>query len=396
MAFSIFWEKKEDIFLVFDIGNASVGGALVERKNDNGQSSLNIVVSKRVDIPFGEDVLFERLLQNMASAVSAVAEPFFRKAGKHASIRVILASPWYSSETKVINIKKSKPFIFTKALQDELIGKEIADYKKLLRKGISDGREGAVSVIESEVISVRLNDYDTITPIGKEAYDASLALYLSIGDKKVLKTVTNKLRSFSPHADIIYHSFPLAYFTVVRDLYPKKHDFLLMDVSGEITDVSLVRHGVLLETSSFPLGRNFLLRRIAAGLKKTIPEALSLVSLFQKNGLHHGEAEKFVAILSKTQGEWLDLFQKALADLSGELYVPGEIFLAVDDDVESLFSEYISSEQFSQYSLSHEKFRVISLSHKHPVGIAEKNEVKCDQFLNIAMLFAQKLIEVGR
>ncbi len=394
MTFSIFGREKKDTFLVFDIGNASVGGALVKRKIENGHPSLQILTSEREEIPFGEHVLFDRLLKNMLSAVGTVAERLTKKAGRHIPlVRVVLASPWYISETKIISIKKAKKFVFTETMQNEFIAKEISDYKQLLVKRNKVGYDEALSVVESEIINVCLNGYDTVAPLGKEAYDIKLALYLSVSHEKILKTITDKLLSFSPNANITFHSFPLAYFSAVRDLYPKNHDFLLLDVSGEITDVSLVRRGVLLETASFPLGRNFLLRRVAIGLKRTLPEAFSLLSLSQRNELHQNEKEKFTKIFFKVKDEWLGAFQKVLADLSGELYVPGEIFLAADDDVTGLFAEWISGEQFSQYSLTHEKFRVLPFFRAYSSIVDGQSTAAHDQFIDIAALFTEKLID---
>lgn len=394
MPFSIFNKSSPETFLVFDIGNASVGGAVVGRKRQAEGVSLEIVAEERANIPLGEHVRFERLLKNMLGAVGKVSESLAKASPlSRASIYVILASPWYASQTKMAAIKKDKPFVLTRELTEEVISSEVADFKQDLDKRNKPGFKENLEVIEGEIIHIRMNDYELAEPFGKTAREAKLALYLSVSQREVVKRLTEELVRHFPRGMVVFHSFPLAYFSAVRDIFPQKNDFLLLDVSGEITDVSLVRRGILRETISFPLGRNFLLRRVASGLRRTMPEAESLLALLQSGTLRAVDKEKLVKIVELAKTEWLKGFQSILVDLSSELYVPGEVYLAADNDVSELFSSWISEEQFSQYALTHEKFNILPLSFGRVLTISQVAKEKQDQFINIGALFAEKLIE---
>jgi len=395
MALPFFGNAAKDYFLVFDIGNGSVGGALVKRSVKNDDFSLEIVKSKRFEITLTEHVGFEVLLKNMSQALESVIRALLRDMpSKRIPAYVVLASPWYVSQTTIVTVKKDRPFVLSGEMEEEILKKELDSFKeKISSKNKFPG--GELQVMERNVIHARLNGYDTIRYLNKKTLEAKLAVYFSVVQKKVAEKIIEKLNYFLPRTEIAFHSFPLAYYSALRDMFPEKKDFLMMDVSGEITDVSLVRKGILLETFSFPLGRNFLLRRISAKTKSTLSEAESLNSLLSENAASPEEKKKLGEVLRSAKTEWLREFRKALNDLSGELYVPGEVFLAIDNDVAKLFASWISEDEFGQYSLSHKKFRVIPLSYARSMFFEKSMLTDHDQFIDIEALFAEKLIEVA-
>src|SRR3970040_291981 len=98
MALPFFGNAAKDYFLVFDIGNGSVGGALVKRSVKNDDFSLEIVKSKRFEITLTEHVGFEVLLKNMSQALESVIRALLRDMpSKRIPAYVVLASPWYVS-----------------------------------------------------------------------------------------------------------------------------------------------------------------------------------------------------------------------------------------------------------------------------------------------------------
>jgi hypothetical protein len=394
MAFSLFKKDTQRAFLVFDVGNGSVGGALVARDKGGG---LKIVSSSRADIPTGEKVDFGVLFKDTLRAVDEIVTSLtVNVAAANAPIFVILASPWYVSQTKIINVKDERGFTLTKDLCDDLVSKEISEFEESLRKGNEGKTDDLLGIIESRIIHTTLNGYETPKPIGKKANEAMLALCVSVSQHNVTSGLTQKLHTHFPHSDISFNSFPLAYWNAIHHIFPERKDAILLDVSGEITDVSLVRGGVLIETTSFPLGRNFVLRRVASKLGRTVPEASSLVSLFLNGGTDAETGDRLNKIIFTLKQEWLSEFQKTLAELSDGLYVPSDLFLTADDDVYEIFSSWIKEEEMSQYVMSHGKFRVVPISESILAPIVNPDGVKYDQFLNIGVLFADNMAEKTR
>lgn len=396
MTFPSFTKNDKNQFVVFDIGNGSVGGAIVKRSiNEDGYPVLELVKSERVQISLGEHVNFEDLLKKMIKAVNIVAGHISKKIPtKNPLMYVILASPWYSSQTKLVTIKKDGRFVFSREFSNDIINKETKNFKDEISKRNNSGNEN-LSVIEGRVIHVSLNGYDSPIPYDNTISEAKLAIYSSITEERILATLKDILIRYFPRAVTTFHSFPLAHFFALKELFPEKQDFLMMDVSSEITDVSLIRSGILMETVSFPLGRNFLMRRIASGLKRTMNEAESLHAIFSTDSLSDESKEKVFSILERARTEWLNNFSKALVNLSKELYVPNEIFLSIDKDISATFISWIEKEALSQYTFSHEKFYVVSLSRAIPTLSRYFKGGIQDQFIDIDALFAQKLVEAG-
>ena len=102
MALYTFKKEKENTLLIFDIGNGSVGGALVRKIIDKeGVTSLKITASERVEVPLKERVNFENLLKNISKATGVVAERLSQKTETRNFLMAyaVLASPWHASRT---------------------------------------------------------------------------------------------------------------------------------------------------------------------------------------------------------------------------------------------------------------------------------------------------------
>ncbi len=146
-----------------------------------------------------------------------------------------------------------------------------------------------------------LNGYQTSKPYGKQTKSIEISIFLSMISKEV-ETKTRKVleKIFHSHT-IAFHSFALTSFSAIRDIFHSEEDFLLVDVGGEVTDVSLVRRGILLETVSFPTGKNFLLRSVVLDLNTIPEEAHTLIRMFldNKESKESGKLQKVLVPISK-------------------------------------------------------------------------------------------------
>ena len=182
-------------------------------------------------------------------------------------------------------------------------------------------------------------------------------------------------------------------FTIVRDLNPQRENFLLMEISGELTDIYMIKKGALGESISFPLGRNFLTRGIASSLRSNLSEADSLISLFKDGRAEAKLAKKLLPVMNRLKAEWLKNFQESLANLSHDISIPAAIYAAMDEDLADFFSEIIKAEQFNQYILTESKFEVIFLNKEslRAVAVFEGSEV-CDSSLIIDAVYVNRFL----
>ena len=400
MVFSVFTRKMSGkIALVFDIGSASVAGALVLFKTGE---TPKIIYAVQRDMIFQEELDAIRLRGIMLKTLNEVAMDVQKNGVSHLKFTQMgsrvpevayctLASPWYATQTRMIRVKKDKPFDVTKQFIDDLMGAEIEAFKSSeeVRGYIGDDR---ASVMEKRLIQVKLNGYETSEPHGKKARSIEAALFVSVSPKELLKDIAGEIRRTYVVSEVEFSSFSLVAFDVLRNIAHHADNFLFLDISGEVTDLTLVRSGILLETVTFPIGKRDIIRKLAKILKTNPADALSILHLYHEQNIstHHEDSIK-VALFSAA-GEWTSSFQNALSTLSESFAIPSKVFFTSDKDLEEWFASLITKEQFAQFTMTDEKFDVT------PVNAALLNDfcrfnssAARDPFIMIETVFANKV-----
>jgi len=383
-------KNKEELMLVFNIGSSSVGGALFLAQKSG---IPKIIFSTREPIPIEEQVEIDRFLSLTTQSLEIVAKKILG-AGMGAPKRIfcVLSSPLYVSQTRIISYKKNTPFVFTTKLADALIQKEIKIFQEEhLAKYATVG--GEVRSIELKNIKTMLNGYETMNPLNQSAKELEMIIFISMSGEQILKKIEETIGKYFHFNQIKFSSFAMSFFTAVRDVFKQQDNFLLVDIGGEVTDISMTKKNILRESISFPLGRNFLTRGVASGLNCTMDEANSFISLFKDGHAEKTVAKKLGLIMKELQTKWLEKFQESLANLSHDISIPSTIYIAIDKDLADFFSETIKSEQFSQYTLAESKFEVVFLSTELLHGIATfKEPIIREPFLIIDSIYINRFL----
>ena len=383
-------KNKEELMLVFNIGSSSVGGALFLAQKSG---IPKIIFSTREPIPIEKQVEIDRFLSLTTQSLEIVAKKILG-AGMGAPKRIfcVLSSPLYVSQTRIISYKKNTPFVFTTKLADALIQKEIKIFQEEhLAKYATVG--GEVRSIELKNIKTMLNGYETMNPLNQSAKELEMIIFISMSGEQILKKIEETIGKYFHFNQIKFSSFAMSFFTAVRDVFKQQDNFLLVDIGGEVTDISMTKKNILRESISFPLGRNFLTRGVASGLNCTMDEANSFISLFKDGHAEKTVAKKLGLIMKELQTKWLEKFQESLANLSHDISIPSTIYIAIDKDLADFFSETIKSEQFSQYTLAESKFEVVFLSTEMLHGIATfKEPIIREPFLIIDSIYINRFL----
>ena len=244
-------EKKNELILVFNIGSSSVDGALFEAQCSG---IPKIIFSAREPIKIEEKVEISHFLLTTIKSLEIVAYKIFQAGlGAPSQVFCVLSSPWYVFQTRIISFKKNTPFIFTEKLADELIKKEIKLFEEehVLKYSHSDNQ---VRVIELKNIKTLLNGYEISESMDQKAKELEMHIFISISGESVLKKMEDTISKHFHLKQIKFSSFVLSFFTVARDFYPKQENFLLVDIGGEMTDISMVKKNTLRESISFLWG----------------------------------------------------------------------------------------------------------------------------------------------
>lgn len=383
-------EKREELALLFDISSSSIGGALFYMQKDGVPK---IIYSTREPIKIELEVNVDHFFNLTLNALKHVATKVCMSGiGAPTRIFMVLSSPWYASQTRTIRLEKGEPFLFTDKLADELTQKELALFEdEYLVKGAHALNK--IRPIELKNMKTILNGYATNSPIGQKTKEIEMVLFISMSQEQFLGKMESVINQHFPHRKIEFVSFVMASFTVARDMFVNQESFLLINIGGEITDISMVKKDILRESASFPLGKNYIMRSLATELSISSSEAKSMLTLYNEGHLAEAEKFKIEPVITKIKTEWVKVFQETLSTLTNDISIPATIFITVDQDFLSFFSEIIKTEQFNQYTLTESKFRIIFLGTEALHGIALfDDKVLRDPFTIIESIYINRFL----
>jgi len=378
-------KKKNELVLIFDIHSSSVGGALFYMENSG---IPKIIYSIREPIVFENEVDFERLLSSTMKSLDVVANKMCMMGfGKPDKTFCFLSSLLCASQTRTIKLEKNNHFIFTSKLADSLVKKEISLFKEehLIKND-------EVRPIELKNMKTMLNGYAVAKPLNQKIKELEMDIFISMSPDEILKKIEYTIGRYFHPQNIKFSSFVMASFAVVRDMFAYHENFLLVDIGGEITDISIIKKDVLRESVSFPIGRNFIIRGVANLLNYSLDEAKSFISLYKDGHMEGQLKKKFEPVMNKLKEEWLKNFQESLFNISNNISIPSNVFLTTDKDFADFFTKIIKIEQFNQYALTESKFKIEFLGTKELHGIAIfKEDIDRDPFLTIESIYINRL-----
>jgi len=383
-------KEKEKLILVFDIGSSSVGGALFWTQKSGVPK---MVFSIREPLALEENITADRFLYLTIKSLEVVASRVHGAGiGVPEMIFCVLSSPWHVSQARVIRLEKNAPFIFTPKLAVDLIKKEISIFEEEYLEKYPDIKS-SVRSIEFKNIKTVLNGYETSKPLDQKTKELEMTIFVSISPEQVLTNIEKVITKHFHAKEIRFSSFTMASFAVVRDTFASQDNFLLIDVGGEVTDISMIKNNIFHESISFPLGLNFMIRGVASALKSSLNEARSLISLYKDGHAVESTVKKIGSVIEKLKGDWLLKFQESLSSLSKDISVPATIYLVAEKEMADFFSEIIKTEQFNQYTLTESKFKIVFLGAEafHSMVLFKEN-VNRDSVLIIDSIYINRFL----
>ena len=388
MAFS-FFKKQNDaaLTLIIDIGSSSVGAALV-RIDPN--KIPNILATVREDLSLQEELSSVRFLAAMNHALERALKKIHAQTkgrGVPAQVFCTLSSPWFILKTRHINIAEEKEFTITEKTVDMFLQNDLERMKEELKGTLPDSD---IAIIERKILHTKLNGYDIKSPYGKKTTRMEMVATISISSKKVISGIESRVRHLFHAEAIHFGSFPVALFSAVRDMFPTEKDFLVLDITGEATDVSLVNGDLLRSSISFPRGKNFFVREISAALKTPHGAALTLLNMFFHDMLDTKKKAVVGQAIEKGKIDWVGRFEKGLAVLVKEGSNPHKVFFSADADVAPFFRDIL--EKRGGVGGTKLDFEVQYLDQEIISRFVTcESEVMRDPFLTVEALLARKI-----
>jgi len=383
-----FWENletKDESIAVISIGSSSVGGMLSKRE-ENG--TIKVIAAAREPINFLLDVSFDAFWRCARQSLEKVLTKI-NDAEKPDKIFCIFSSPWFVSQRRLILKREKDSFYITKKLIEDIVDDEIKRLKESKKTNIAS-TQGETALIERHAMKITANGNPIDITERKKTTEIKVHAYISSGIKKTLNETREIIREKLGWAKISFHTLPIVTTTELKKTINAEKGFILADIGGEITDITLVEKNEIKEVASFPKGKNHVIRKISSRFKISLDEAQSLLNIYKKEHIKEKDAFAIKTILQETKEDWLGFLYDTLEKISeNNKPLPSNLLLMSLDKLEQDFIKDIQSSQFTKFTNPGERFiarQIMPKSLEHLFEIAQGT--KRDVFLMIETLFA--------
>jgi hypothetical protein len=198
---------------------------------------------------------------------------------------------------------------------------------------------------ERDILKTAVNGYPVRFPVGRQADDFEMTLFLSALPQALNRSVERICQRHFPDSTIELYSATGVYFSVLRRMFPDERSFIITHIGGETTDVSVVKENAITETISFPLGRNFVIRRLMDEISGITPSvALSMINVHQSGNSAPKMSQKLQDVLSQVESDWVGLFADSMHDFAKDFFLPTRVFVLAGDNAANTFAELITKQ----------------------------------------------------
>jgi cell division ATPase FtsA len=359
--------SSDNYSLVFNIGSGSVTGSVIRFTEKPG---VDVLYYSQEIIPIQKEVSASKHLELMKASLTSLVVKIPQKGWKIKNVYYIFSSPWSTSQTKTIRLKENKSFRLSESYL-----KRVIDEAQKKSNITTEGK-----IIEQKIIQIKTNGYIVNEFKNELVKDAEISLFYTVVPENILKEIEGIVNKSFVVKNTWCHSVSLSIFSVVRDLFPQYEDFIYLDISEEMTDISVVREGVIMSNISLPFGRNEFVRELAEKLKVTEIIADSMIKMNSLKSHDQLAVLAFTSALNEIVKNWSDQISQAFDNFKTKLYLPNTIFFVATNDLTTLLSNKFKEENFEIILLEAKKIN---------------SPVKIDDIIfKISLTFLDKLYKI--
>ncbi len=380
---------------VFDISSSSVAGAhtLIPKGAEVAQSKVSILASTRLFSELKEEITIERFVEQSIGQLGKVIT-MLKKADNHHPkyIQVLLASPWFVSQTRTITYNKTTDFVCTQKLIDELVAKEVAYIIEHDMERFGSIGNDAV-IIEKQISMIKLNGYSTTKPFGKKAQTLELFLVVTVSPKSIIERFKNEIQKGYGDTHIGFTTSPYATFVVARDFLNSGHEFIIVDVGEEITDVAFIKNGLFLYQHSFPTGIYELYRSLVASNIASTTEAGALIESFSQGKLSASTTSAVQKSLDNFGEIWQKAFQQVIDNGGLAMKMASDCYVICDHRFGDFFVSMLKNDLLLRHVSGSTEVLPVAINYELlSTHVSSLDPGNVDETIITASLFALRLL----
>jgi len=334
--------REHKTAIVTDVGSSSVGVALI---CIHPEGPVETIWAHREYCIIHEDATATVQLKQIKTAITNAYLELHQmglralKESGHDShiseIQMVVSAPWSFTISKTISLKDEKPFTVDHKLINELVAAAKKQSELVLDTNKLTKTLG-LKLTHEDVLGVNINGYAVKEPLEQEGNEISLSFAETAISEDVSSTLINTAEKFFPKAKITMYSFMYVFYVTMRNRHPNTSEVCLIDVTGEATEIGIVREDILQHTTFNPNGIHSIARELATLTGITKQEAYSYMKDDPQT-----LAERLPAKFHDKVLETIDHYQEQVTNMfnrTGDaLSIPKTIFLHTDFYTETFF-----------------------------------------------------------
>lgn len=397
-----FTKSDSKVCLLIDIGSGSITTSYV--LYERGKHLVFLHTLSR-EFTIADKPTSFKLVENMSNTLDSLlldmskngfSHKYFKSNSKNISQVVMsFSSPWFMPKTKHVEIIKEKAFTITDSFINDLVSKEEEVFKKeIMSEHDSDGND-TFEVVENSIVHIKVNGYALKSISGHKTNSLDAYLCMSVISGGVLERVYSLILKHThiSRENILIHTFPVVSFSVLRDLFSQTRDFIILDATSEVTDITLVQGDIIVNTASIPTGKNFIVRQIAREFKVSVEIAESTLALYIAEKLDKVTADKMEKVITEIEKEWAVYFEKALLDLSQQLSLPQKLYITSDYESSKIYSMFVKLPKADVTALFRKNVDVLHVENKVLNNFYVNDSITIpNEFIVILAIFYQKIV----
>ncbi|HEY4487271.1 MAG TPA: hypothetical protein VI483_00735 [Candidatus Paceibacterota bacterium] len=350
---------------VANIESSSVSFSIVKLQS---ATNATIPITRYAELPIEERTSGQHLFalkQRLADITKAAINDYTSAHGGRAlkKLYAVVHAPW-----AIGNVVSAS----TRFPQETYISEKIMD--DCATKALAQGGKGG-ELLDVHQLPIMLNGYRTAHPEGKYAHLVEVAGLMSTCDANIREEIAKTFRDVLPASRTIIHSGARAIVEAIEATRPQLRDALCMHVSGEGTEVIVLRNGMVRSYTYITEGLRSIFSRAFPGMHPE--EARTAVRLMQRQEGSEVVGVQTEEALLKAEPDMVHAYGEELAKISAQLRLPNAVFLIASPDIAPWLQKFFERLDFSQFTVTAQPFSVdlISASEFTSIedGTSERN-----------------------
>ena len=389
-----FGGSKKEVFALLDINSQSVAGAFVViSKKHAPYICYTTRIPLHVSYESDRGALLRALekgVQELTTKLDTEGRAALSRAcgARHISdVLVSVGSPWQKTAIR------SQVQTFTKPQRITSADLDAAREKTASQLEVD---EQHTKIIDHAIIDVLINGYQSSKPIGKRAQRLGVVTLASMIPVEVHDLLIENLERIFNAGPIRMQTTPALSYVVLRDTFAHERDFLVSLISGEATDILLVKQGILTSVHTLLSGVHTLARSIAQTQPMRVVEeklATDDIEAFLTDEF----AGKAKQAKQSAQNTWISEVHLTISEISRRHALPQTFFVLSDEKCRAEFASLLRSEDVHALRMGEQGFTVLPIKTEHLTDyVVFTGHAQKDMFLAILALFANQHISVEK